>query len=181
MTQFVADAGPRFGEGGDGMLFWGPPAAAMIETGLQRLIARLDAELGTYPSAAEIHDHIYGPNPAPELTDAIIYAANVFRLDVGRYPSPAEVATGLQFIDTETALLTYIANDIRVGDRVMWAEHDENGECVRQFREGSDDTLVFVYGTVTGQPEGWSGNNRILRDDGRPVSIGREWLVKVPK
>ena len=33
-----------------------------------------------------------------------------------------EVVAGLLLVDTEIALLTYVANDIRVGDRVMWAE-----------------------------------------------------------
>jgi hypothetical protein len=164
---------------GDEML-WGYPGATMIEAGVQCLIARLDTEWRRNPTVAEIHEHIYGGTPAPEMTEAIIHAANVFRQDVGRYPTPAEVLAGLLLVDTEIALLTHVANDIRVGDRVMWAEHDDNGEFLRPTREGSDDTLVVAYGTVTAQPEGWNGSNIITRDDGRTTVIGREWLIKVP-
>ena len=103
-------------------ILWGYPAAAMIDAGVQQLIARLDTELRRYPTVAEIHEHIYGRTPAPEMTEGIIYAANVFRQDVGRYPTPAEVLAGLLLVDAEIALLTYVANEIRVGDRVMWAE-----------------------------------------------------------
>ena len=162
------------------VVLWGYPAATMIDAGVQRLIARLDAELGTYPSPAEIEEHLYGTTAAPEITGALIYAARVFRHDVGRYPTPAEVLAGLLLVDTEMALLIYIANDIRVGYRVMWPEHDDNGVLVRRTRDDSDDPLVFSYGTVTAQPEGWNGHNTITCDDDRTVSIDREWLMKVP-
>jgi len=99
----------------------------MIEAGVQRLIARLDTAWDHYPTVAEIDDHIYGRTPAPEITEGIIYAANVFRQDVGRYPTPAEVLAGLLLVDVEIALLMYVANEILVGDRVMWAEHDDKG------------------------------------------------------
>ena len=161
-------------------MLWGYPAATMIEAGIQRLIARLDTALRRYPTVAEIDEHIYGRTPAPEITEGIIYAAQVFRQDVGRYPTPAEVLAGLLLIDVEIALLTFIANEIRVGDRVMWAEHD-NGEFLHPTREDNDDLLVFAYGTVTAQPDGWNGKNSITRDDGRTVRLGREWLVKVPE
>ena len=161
-------------------ILWGYPAAAMIDAGVQQLIARLDTELRRYPTVDEVHEHIYGRTPAPEMTEGIIYAANVFRQDVGRYPTPAEVLTGLLLVDTELALFTYIANDIRVGDRVMWPKHDDKGELLHQARNGSDDTLVFAYGTVTAQADGWNGSNIITRDDGRTAVIGREWLIKMP-
>jgi hypothetical protein len=104
----------------------------------------------------------------------------VFQHDFGRYPTPTEVMADLLDIDTELALFIYIANDIQVGDRVMWPLHDDNGQLLHQAREGSDDTLVFAYGTVTAQPEGWNGPNTIASDDGRTLAIGREWLIKVP-
>lgn len=159
---------------------WGYPAATMIEAGVQRLVARLDTEWRRYPTVAEIDEHIYGGAPAPEITEGIVYAAEVFRQDVGRYPTPAEVLAGLLLVDTEIALLTFIANEIRVGDQVMWAEHDDNGDFLRSTREGSDDALMFAYGTVTAQPDGGNGNNIITRDDGRTAVIGREWLIKMP-
>ena len=105
----------------------------------------------------------------------------MFQRDVGRYPTPIEVMAGLLHIDTEFALFTYIANDIRVGDRVMWPQHDDNGKLLHLTRDGSDDTLVFAYGTVTAQPEGWNGPNTIASDDGRTAVIGREWLIKMPE
>ena len=161
-------------------MLWGYPAAAMIDAGVPRLIARLDTAWRRYPTVAEIDEHIYGGAPAPEITEGIIYAAQVFRQDVGRYPTPAEVLAGLLLIDVEIALFTYIANEIRVGDRVMWAEHDDEGEFLRPTREDNDDELVFAYGTVTAQPDGWNGKNTITRDDGRTTVIGREWLIKMP-
>jgi hypothetical protein len=163
------------------VVLWGYPAATMIEAGVQRLIARLDTAWRRYPTVAEIDEHIYGRTPAPEITAGIIYATNIFREDVGRYPTPAEVLAGLLLIDTEIALLTHVANDIRVGDRVMWGEHDDNSQYLRPSREDNDDELVFAYGTVTAQPDGWNGKNIITRDDGRTTVIGREWLVKMPE
>ena len=161
-------------------MLWGYPAAVMIEAGIQLLIARLHTESGHYPSSAEIREHIYGRTAAPEITDAIIYAAKVFRQDVGRYPTPTEVLAGLLLVDTEAALLSYVANDIRVGDRVMWAERDDNGQFLHQTLDGRDDMIVPAYGTVVAQPDGWDGDNTVTRDDGRTVIIGRKWLIKVP-
>lgn len=161
-------------------ILWTHPADAMIDAGVQRLIARLDSESGTYPTPQEIDINLYGATPPPEIIDAVAYAVRVFRRDLGRYPTPLEVMAALLEIDTECALFTYIANDILVGDRVMWPLHDDSGKLLRLTRDGSDDTLVFDYGTVTAQPEGWNGPNTIASDDGRTLVIGREWLVKVP-
>ena len=63
----------------------------------------------------------------------------------------------------------------------MWAERDDNGEFPCATRADDDDLLVFAYGTVTAQPDGWNGKNTITRDDGRTLTIGREWLVRVPE
>lgn len=159
-------------------ILWSYPAAAMIDAGVQRLIARLDADSGTYPTPQEVGESIYGATTAPEIIDGIILAAEVFLRDVGRYPTPTEVMAALLDIDTAVALLNYIASDIRVGDRVMWPLHDDNGKLLHQTRAGSDDTLVWVHGTVRAQPEGWNGPNIIETEDGRSLAIGREWLVK---
>jgi hypothetical protein len=160
-------------------ILWSYPAAAMIDAGVQRLIARLDSESGTYPTPREIDKDLYGATTPPEIIDAVAFADRVFRRDVGRFPTPVEVLAGLLDIDTELALFTYIANDILVGDRVMWPLHDDNGKLLHQARDGSEDTLVFAYGTVTAQPEGWNGPNTIASDDGRTAIIGRKWLIKV--
>lgn len=164
----------------DTRILWSHSADAMIDAGVQRLIARLESESGNYPTPQEIDENIYGATTPPEIVYAIIYAARVFHRDVGRYPKPAEVLAALLNIDTERALITYIANEILVGDRVMWPLHDDSGTLLHLKRDGSDYTLVFAYGTVTGQPEGWNGPNTIASDDGRTLTIGREWLVKVP-
>ena len=163
----------------DVQVLWGPRPAAMIDAGVQRLIARLNNELGRYPKIEEIDGLIYGPGPAPEIIDGIVYATAMFRADVGRYPMPAEIIAGLLATDTDVALTAYIANEIRVGDRVMWAEQDNTGQFLHRARENSYDTLVIYYGTVTGQPQGWDGPNVIIRDDGRTVSIDRERLIRV--
>lgn len=103
----------------DMQVLWGPRPAAMIDAGLQRLIARLDTELGRYPNIEEIDEIVYGHTPAPEIIDGIVHATAIFRADVGRYPTPAEMIAGLLATDTDLALTAYIANEIRVGDRVM--------------------------------------------------------------
>jgi hypothetical protein len=161
-------------------LLWGYPPAAMIEEGLQRLIARLYTELRRHPTVAEIDEDTYGPTPAPEIVDAMADAARVFGEDVGRDPTPAEMQAGLLLTDTQAALFTYIEREIQVGDRVMWAERDDNGELLHQTIDGRDDMIVPAYGTVTAQPEGWHGDNTITRDDGRTVIMGRKWLIKLP-
>lgn len=158
----------------------GEPPAAMIEEGIQRLIARLYAELRCHPTAAEIDEHVYGPSPAPEIIEGMAKAARVFREDVGRDPTPSELQAGLLIADTQAALLTYLELEIQVGDRVMWAECDDNGELLHQTLDGRDDMIVPAYGTVTAQPRGWHRDNVITCDDGRTVSIGRKWLIECP-
>jgi hypothetical protein len=88
-------------------LLWGDHPAAMIEEGVQRLIARLYAELRRYPTVAEIDEQIYGATAAPQIVEGMANAARVFREDVGRDPTPAEMQAGLLFADTQVALFTY--------------------------------------------------------------------------
>ncbi|MGO9381168.1 MAG: hypothetical protein ACLP4W_03515 [Mycobacterium sp.] len=180
MTHW-SQSGIAFTEGHDGTeILWGYPPADKIDEGIQRLIARLYAELRRYPTVAEIDEQTYGPNAAPEVVEGIAKAARVFREDVGRDPTPAEVQAGLLMADTDAALFTYLELDIQVGDRVTWAERDDNGEFLHQTLDGRDDMIVPAYGTVTAQPEGWHGDNTITRDDGRTIGLGRKWLIKVP-
>ena len=180
MTHW-SHSGIAFTEGhDDAEILWGYPPADKIDEGIQRLIARLYAELRRYPIVAEIDAQIYGPTTAPEIVEDIAKAARVFREDVGRDPTPAEVQAGLLLADTDAALFTYLELDIQVEDRVMWAERDDNGEFLHQTLDGRDDMIVPAYGTVTAQPEGWHGDNTITRDDGRTVIIGRKWLIKAP-
>ena len=86
---------------------------------------------------------------------------------------------GLLLADTQGALFTYLELEIQVGDRVMWAERDDNGQLLHQTLDGCDDVIVLAYGTVTAQPEGWHGDNIITRDNGREVILGRKWLIRV--
>jgi hypothetical protein len=160
-------------------LQWGEPPTAMIEEGIQCLIARLYTELRRHPTVAEIDEQTYGPTAAPEIVEGMANAARVFREDIGRDPSPAELQAGLLLADTQGALFTYLELEIQVGDRVMWAECDDNGKRLHQTIDGRDDMIVPAYGTVVAQPEGWHGGNTIIRDDGRTVTIGRKWLIKV--
>jgi hypothetical protein len=160
-------------------LLWGEPPAAMIEEGMQRLIARLYRELHHHPTVADIEEHLFGPVMAPEIVDGVADAARVFRQDIGREPSSAELQAGLVLADAQAALFTYVALEIQVGDRVMWAECDANGERLHQTLDGRDDMIVPSYGTVVAQPEGWHADNTVQRDDGRIVTMGRKWLIKV--
>ena len=160
-------------------MLWGEPPAAMIDDAIRRLIARLYSELRRHPTVAEIDEQIYGPTAAPEIVEGMANAARVFREDVGRDPTPAEVQAGLLLADPQAALFTYLEFEIQVGDRVMWAERDATGALLHQTLDGRDDMIVPAYGTVTAQPEGWHGDNTVQRDDGRTVTIGRKWLIKV--
>ena len=160
-------------------LLWGEPPAAMIEDGIQRLIARLYTELRRHPTVAEIDERVYCPKPAPEIVEAMAYAARVFREDVGREPTFAELQAGLLLADTQGAVFRYLELEIQVGTRVMWAECDENGELLLQTIDSRDNMIVPAFGTVTAQPEGWHRDNIITRDDGRTVILGRKWLIKV--
>lgn len=161
-------------------LLWGDPPAAMIEEGIQQLIARLYAELRRHPTVAEINQQTYGPTPAPEIVEGMSNAAKVFRADIGREPTLAELEAGLLLADTQAAQFTYLEREIQVGDQVMWAERDENGGLLHQSIDGRDDIIVPAYGAVAAQPGGWHSDNIITCDDGRTVVIGREWLIKVP-
>jgi hypothetical protein len=177
-----SQSGTNFAEGhaaNGAELLWGDPPAAMIEEGMQRLIARLYRELRRYPTVAEIDERIYCPMPAPEIVEAMANAARVFREDVGRDPTPAEVQAGLLLADTQGAVFRYLELEIQVGDRVMWAEREDKGELLLQTIDGRDNMIVPIYGTVTAQPEGWHRDNIITRDDGNTVIIGRKWLIKV--
>ena len=160
-------------------LVWGEPPAAMIDEALQRLIVRLYGELRHHPTVAEIDAQIYSATRAPEVLEGMANAARVFREDIGRDPTPAELQAGLLIADTQGALFTYLELEIQIGDRVMWAEHDANGELLHQTVDGRDDMIVPVYGTVTAQPQGWHADNIITRDDGQTITLGRKWLVKV--
>lgn len=161
----------------DGAALWGGPPAAEIEVGLQRLIARLYSEMRCHPTVAELDEQVYAAQPAPEIVEAIADAARVFHEDVGREPSAFELQAGLVLADTRAALITYLELEIQVGDRVMWAETDDNGQRLHQNIDGRDDIIVPVFGTVIAQPDGWRGDNVISRDDGRTVVVGRKWLV----
>jgi hypothetical protein len=160
-------------------LLWGDRPAAMIEEGIQRLIARLYAELHRHPTVAEIDEQTYGHTPASEIVEGMVNAAKVFREDVGRDPTDFELRAGLVLADSHAALVTYLELEIQVGERVMWAERDGKGELLHRTFDGRDDMMVPAYGIVTAQPKGWHGENIIIRDDGRTVILGREWLIKV--
>jgi hypothetical protein len=77
-----------FGEPDDTVMLWGYPAATMIDAGVQRLITRLDTAWYRYPTVAKIDDHIYGGTATPEITEGIIYAAQVSVRMSGVTPHP---------------------------------------------------------------------------------------------
>lgn len=176
-----SQSGTNFAEGhaANGTeLLWGDPPATMIEEGIQCLIARLYRELHRHPTVAEIDERIYCPTPAPEIIEAMANAARVFREDIGRDPTPAELQAWL-LTDTQGALFKYLELEIQIGTRVMWAEHDDDGQLLHQTIDGRDDMVVLACGTVASQPQGWHRDNTITRDDGQPITVGRKWLIKV--
>lgn len=81
--------------------------------------------------------------------------------------------------DSQAALTSCLELEIQVGDKVIWAERDSKGELLHQALDGRDVMIAPAYGTVTAQPQGWQGDNIIIRDDGRTVILGRKWLIKV--
>lgn len=111
--QIVGDLNPDGSE-----MLWGDAPADRIDAGMNRLIIRLRAELGRFPTVAEL-DAV--KSTAPEMVEAIEAAGTVFAQDVGRHATDGEIAAGLLFANTEIGLDAAIRDDIRVGDRVRWA------------------------------------------------------------
>ena len=71
-------------------ILWGDhPRRTRSTEDIQRLIARLYAELRRYPTVAEIGEHILRPHHrAGDRRAPSANAARVFREDVGRGPIP---------------------------------------------------------------------------------------------
>lgn len=117
--QLFGDLNPDNSE-----MLWGDYPADMIDAGLENLIARLTAELGRYPSLAEV-DAV--KSTAPEMVAAIAEARKAFESDIERPATDGEIAAGLAFSDTEISLDCFIRRDIHVGDRVSWAVMRDTG------------------------------------------------------
>lgn len=117
--QLFGDLNPDGGE-----MLWGDAPADCIDNGLDKLINRLTAELGRYPSIAEV-DAVKAT--APEMLEAVEHASIVFQQDIERPVTDGEIAAGLAFSDTEISLDCFIRRDIHVGDTVRWAVMRSNG------------------------------------------------------
>jgi hypothetical protein len=123
---------------GTEMIFGDGPADALA-AGLHALIGRLRADLGRFPTLAEV-DQIKAS--APEMVAAIAEAAEVFCQDIGRNPSAAELAAGLAFIDTAITLDEIERAEIGVGDVVRFALWRVTGS------DGGREMDRFVDGVV---------------------------------
>jgi len=165
-SEGAADTTPR----------WPLAAAALIADGKQRVIDRLLDKLNYLPSAATIDENIFGASTTPEIIEAIAAAAEVFRSEVGRYPTHDDVMSALQADDTQTALHIYLEREIQVGDSVIWPKFDENGEFLLTKDEDGREVVQTFSGTVIAQPNGWHGDQTIARDDGGTIVIGRSWI-----
>ena len=94
--QVFGDLNPDSSE-----MLWGDSPADAIDAGLSRLIQRMRRDLGRFPTTKEI-DAV--KTTAPEMIEAITEATELFTADVGRTPTSGEIAAGLAFSDSKTAL-----------------------------------------------------------------------------
>lgn len=111
--QLVGDLNPDGSE-----MLWGDAPADAIDGGLDRLIHRLRADLGRWPTVDEV-DAV--KRTAPEMVEAVAAARRVFTEDVEREPTDGEIEAGLAFSDTGLSLDSVLRADIAVGDTVRWA------------------------------------------------------------
>ena len=105
-------------------MLWGDSPADAIDSGIDRLIARLNIELGRPPTVAEI-DAVKAA--APEMVAAIAEAIVVFCDDLGRQPTDGEIKAGLAFCDTATSLDSAMRRTISIGDTIRWAVMVDRG------------------------------------------------------
>lgn len=82
-------------------MVWGDSPADAIAAGLSRMIRRMQRDLGRAPTIDEI-DEV--KTAAAEMIEAITEAAEIFTADIGRPPTSGEIAAGLAFADSKTAL-----------------------------------------------------------------------------
>lgn len=143
----VADLNPD----GTEMIFGDAPADALV-SGLHALINRLNTDRGRLPTLAEV-DAL--KTTAPEMRSAIDEAREVFREDIGRVPSNAEIAAGLQFIDTATTLDEIARAQIVVGDVVrfaLWRVVDTSG--TQEIDRFVDGVVEFSDSVILDVPDG---------------------------
>lgn len=128
---------------GTEMMFGDAPADALA-AGLHNLIGRLRAELGRFPTLSEV-DQIKAS--APEMLAAIAEATEVFRQDIGRGLTPAEITAGLAFIDTAITLDEIERAEINVGDVVRFALWRVTGSAAgREMDRFVDGVVEFSSG-----------------------------------
>jgi hypothetical protein len=171
------DSGIPFSEtAADTTPSWPLAAAEIIADGKQRVIDRLQDELNYLPSAAGIDEAIFGASTAPEIIEAIAKVAEVFRAEVGRYPTHDEVMSALQADGTQKAMHIFLEREIQIGDSVIWPKFDDNGEFLLTKDEDGREVVETFSGTVIAQPNGWHGEQTIANDDGGTIVIGRSWV-----
>ncbi len=183
--------GTSFAEGrnADGSeMLWGDAPADAIGDGMDALVKRLRKELGRYPSVEEIDSLKFGDavhHVAPEIVKAIRRAEKVFREDIGREMTLAELTAGLRFSDTSLHLEMTQERDYAPGDLVRFAKQDGNGRHVRLDAAGEypDDVgtshrageLVVLRGRLVELRAG----DAIVDVDGELMTIGRAWISKI--
>lgn len=110
--QLIGDLNPDGSE-----MLWGDAPADAIDGGISKLIGRLRADLGRFPTVDEVNAI---KATAPEMIEAIAAARKVFTEDIEREPTDGEIAAGLAFCDTEISLDYEQRKNIVVGDTIRW-------------------------------------------------------------
>lgn len=173
--QLVGDLNPDGSE-----MLWGDAPADCIDGGLHNLITRMHADLGRFPTVAEVD----AARPdAPEMLAAIEKAKKVFAEDIERPATDGEIAAGLAFSDTEIALDSDMRADITVGDVIRWA-------VMREAADGPWSEIDYVAEAVVESIEerqavsSWSGSVYtkvvyVVTHDGVKTDVDRSYANKV--
>ena len=159
-------------------MLWGDAPADKIGDGLSKLINRLRADLGRFPTAEEVDAE---KASSPEMDEAIADAILVFCDDIGRQPTDGEIVAGLAFSDTGIALDSAIRADIVPGDTIRWAIWNDTG-VFSEVERVADAVVEAIEERKA--VSGWTGRPYtkvvyVVTLDGVRLDVGREWASKV--
>jgi hypothetical protein len=158
-------------------MLWGDSPADRIDHGVSGLITRLRIDLGRFPTVAEV-DAAF--DDSAEIADAVAEAREAFARDVGREATDGEVAAGLAFSDTGTALDFALRADITVGDTIRWALFRDVG-----FHSEVDRTVDAAVESIEERDAtSWTGATYtkvvyVVTLDGAKVDVDRSYASKV--
>ena len=171
--QQIGDLNPDGSE-----MLWGDAPADRLDDGIEKLILRLQADLGRSPTVGEVDAE---KATAPEMIEAIAKARKVFAEDIEREATDGEIAAGLAFSDTGISLESVMRRDIVVGDTIRWAVMRDCG-----FFTEIDNTAEAVVESIEERDRinTWTGNAYthvvyVVTVDGVATDVDRAYASKV--